>query len=112
MCIRDRAKQGQSVEQMQQQEEKKAQMAEMRESILSQIMTPDARQRLSRIKLAKPEKAQQIESQLIMSAQKGMIQDKISEQQLIGLLEKMSGTKQETKIQIKRKGFGGIDDDF
>lgn len=37
----------------------------MKNHILAQILTPGARERLSNIKLVRPDKAQQIEMQLI-----------------------------------------------
>jgi programmed cell death protein 5 len=99
-------------EKVKKQEEQKAQMEEMRANILGQILDADAKERLSRIKLVRAEKASQIENYLIKAAQNGTLQGKVTEKYLIDLLEQISEKKSETKITIQRRGYGGLDDDF
>eukprot|EP01114_Cavostelium_apophysatum_P009956 TRINITY_DN2329_c0_g1_i2.p1 TRINITY_DN2329_c0_g1~~TRINITY_DN2329_c0_g1_i2.p1 ORF type:complete len:127 (-),score=32.68 TRINITY_DN2329_c0_g1_i2:54-434(-) len=100
---------GGSNPQMQQQEmERKRQMEEARAGMLSQIMQQDARERLSRIAMVKPEKARAVEDIMIRSAQTGRLSEKIDEKKLIQLLEQLNENKKETKVTITRRRF---DDD-
>ncbi len=54
--------------------------------ILVQILTKEARERLGRIKLVKPELAEQIENQLIALYLQGRIKEKINDEKLKSLL--------------------------
>jgi programmed cell death protein 5 len=59
---------------------------------------------VSTLKLAKPEKAQMVESMLINMARSGQIREKIGEQQLKGLLEQVSErTKTTTKVKVRSR---------
>ncbi len=67
---------------------------------IQQILTPEARARLANIKMAKPEYATQIELMLIQIAQGGQLQNKITDEQLKGILKKIAeGSKREFKIR-------------
>ncbi|EPS63630.1 hypothetical protein M569_11154, partial [Genlisea aurea] len=59
------------------QEEAKREAEEQRQMILAQILTPEARQRLARIALVKPEKARGVEDVIIRAAQVGQIAEKV-----------------------------------
>ncbi|MEF8832392.1 MAG: DNA-binding protein [Candidatus Thermoplasmatota archaeon] len=83
------------------QEEAKQQMEAQKKAMLRKVMTPDARERLGRVKMARPELAEQIESQIIALAQRGGTQEKIDDDTLKKLLKKLSGQKKE--INIKRR---------
>ncbi|KAL7750799.1 hypothetical protein RI367_003756 [Sorochytrium milnesiophthora] len=89
-------------------EEKKAQMEEMRKTMLMSILDGEARERLSRISMVKAEKARAVEDLVIRMAQTGQIRGKVSENQLIDLLGNIADSKQETKITYNRRRF---DDD-
>eukprot|EP00345_Euplotes_harpa_P006014 CAMPEP_0168328396 /NCGR_PEP_ID=MMETSP0213-20121227/6469_1 /TAXON_ID=151035 /ORGANISM="Euplotes harpa, Strain FSP1.4" /LENGTH=100 /DNA_ID=CAMNT_0008331485 /DNA_START=24 /DNA_END=322 /DNA_ORIENTATION=+ len=78
------------IEQAQAQEAKKQEMEETTSAILKQILSPEARERLSNIKAAKPEKASQIQMLLIANLQAGRIQGTISEAQLIELIDQLN----------------------
>ncbi|KAJ3042601.1 Programmed cell death protein 5 [Rhizophlyctis rosea] len=94
------------------QAEKKRQMDEARRGMLFQILENDARERLARIKIVKEEKARAVEDMLLRMAQGGQLRSKVSEQQLIDMLEQISeSTKQETKITYNRRRFADSDDD-
>jgi len=82
-----------------QQEMQKKQMEEQKKAILRTVMTPDARQRLGRIKIARPEIAESIENQLIMIAQSGRLNNKIDDKQLRMLLSKIMPKKRDIKIK-------------
>ena len=88
------------------------QMEEMKSTMLAKILSPEARERINRIKLVKPEKVTGIEGSLIQMAQKGMIQVPVTEQTVIEMLEQMNSKGgNDSEIKFKRVG-GGIDDEF
>ena len=94
------AQQQQAVQQAQQQEAQ-AQFEAQKKQILGQIMTPEARNRLANLKLTKPELVNQIELQLIQSAQSGSLRGKVTDEQLKVLLRQIAGQKREIKITRK-----------
>jgi programmed cell death protein 5 len=71
--------------------------------ILRGILTDDARERLGRIKAARPEMADNLENQLIMLAQSGRLKNKINDEQLRDLLSKILPKKRD--ITIRRRGI-------
>jgi programmed cell death protein 5 len=87
----------------QQQEEQKRQIENQRQLILKGILTNEARERLARIKLAKPDYAVNLENQLISLAQTRRVSEKISDDQLKQLLKQLTQTKRESKITFKRR---------
>lgn len=66
-------------------------MEAQKQSMLVQILSQEAKERLNRIKLVKPERAAAIESKLIGMARGGRLPGKITEAQLIDLLEGAGG---------------------
>jgi programmed cell death protein 5 len=86
-------------ESIEDQEDQKKQHEEQKKAILRSIMTTEARSRLSRIKMARPETAEQIENQLIMIAQSGQLKNKINDEQLRMLLSKILPKKRDIKIK-------------
>ena len=70
-----------------------------KQSALRQIMTTEARQRINRIKLVKPEFAEQIELQLIQIAQSGKVKLPITDEQLKWILSRLQSTSKEYKIR-------------
>ncbi|KXS18108.1 DNA-binding TFAR19-related protein [Gonapodya prolifera JEL478] len=91
--------------------EKKAQMEEMRRTMLTQILDPQARERLGRLSLTKPDVARSVEDLLLNMARSGRIQAKLTEKELIGLLEQVSAGKKETKIVYTRRRRDSDDDE-
>ncbi|AIZ56368.1 DNA-binding protein [Candidatus Methanoplasma termitum] len=83
------------------QEEKAQQFENQKQSILRQILTPEARGRLANIKLANPEQANMIEMQLIQIAQSGRLQSVITDAMLRDILQKI--TPQQREIKIERR---------
>ena len=75
------------------------QMEETLKIVSKQILTPGARQRLSNVKLVKPEIAMQLEMYLAQLYQSGQLRDKITEAQLIEILKKIQGKRD---FRIKR----------
>lgn len=88
-----------------QMEEEARRIAEMREAILRTILTDEARERLARLKLVRPELATAVENHLIALAQQGRIQSRITDDQLKALLRQIASQTQrrEPKIVFKRK---------
>ena len=86
-------------EQMEEQEEQKKQLDEQKKAILRAILTNEARERLGRIKIARPEMAESIENQLIMLAQSGKLKNKINDEELRMLLSKILPKKRDIKIK-------------
>jgi programmed cell death protein 5 len=83
------------------QEQRRREFEAQKKQIMMQILTPEARGRLSNLRLTKPEYVEQIELQLIQLAQTGRIQSKITDEQLKELLKKLAGKKRD--INITRK---------
>ncbi len=84
-----------------QQQEAQAQFEAQKKQILAQILTPEARNRLGNLKLTKPELVNNIEIQLIQSAQAGSLRGKVTDEQLKVLLRQIAGQKREIKITRK-----------
>lgn len=83
--------------------------------ILKQVLTNEASERLSNVKLVKPERARQVESYVINAAQSGRLQGKVGEEQLKDLLQQVTQqTQQQTKVTIsrRRRAFDDDDDDL
>lgn len=68
--------------------------------IMQQIMTPEARERLANIRVARPDFARQVEILLIQLYQSGRLKA-LDDDQFKALLEKISGSQRETKIEFK-----------
>lgn len=85
--------------------------AEARQSILTQILLPDAADRLGRIRLVKESRAVEIENRLIMLARSGQLRQKVTEEQLKELLNAVAGTQEEEKIIISRRKPGWDEED-
>jgi len=86
---------------MEDQESQQKQFEEQKKMILRAVLTPPAKERLTRIKLARPKVGEQIENQLIMLAQSGRLNQKIDDQQLKQLLQRLMPKKRD--INIKRR---------
>ncbi|KNA25940.1 hypothetical protein SOVF_001900 [Spinacia oleracea] len=102
----------QNPEQQKAQEEAKMEAEERRQMMLAQILSSEARERLSRIALVKPEKARGVEDVILRAAQMGQIVEKVSEDKLISLLEQINTqTTKQTKVTIQRRRSVLDDDD-
>ena len=81
-----------------QREQMKQQIEMQKKAILRQILEPEARERLARLKLAHPEIAEAVENQLILLAQSGRIKQKISDDVLKSILRQIASRRRETRI--------------
>ncbi|PON41727.1 PDCD5-related protein [Parasponia andersonii] len=102
----------QNSEQQNAQEDAKREAEERRQLMLSQILSAEARERIARIALVKPEKARGVEDVLLRAAQMGQIVEKVSEEKLISLLEQINNqTTKQTRVTIQRRRSVLEDDD-
>lgn len=88
--------------------------ADARASILSQILLPEAADRLGRIRLVKESRATDVENRLIMLAKSGQLRSKVTEEQLkelLGSLAENTREKERGNIVISRRKGGWDDDD-
>ncbi len=83
---------------MEEQESQNRELEEQKKQILRNILTPTARERLTNIRLSRPQIADQIETQLIALAQSGRLNQKITDEQLRELLARLIPKKREIKI--------------
>ena len=81
-----------------QQEEQQSEFEKQKKAILRSILTTDARERLGRIKVARPEVVESIENQLITLVSNGQLKTKINDEQLRMLLQRVIPKKREIKI--------------
>lgn len=89
----------QQAQQQAAQEEKAKQFEMQKQSVLRQILTPEARDRLANIKLANPQMADGVEMQLIQLAQSGRLQGVIDDAMLRNILAQIAPQKREITIQ-------------
>ncbi|KAG8247231.1 programmed cell death protein 5 [Homalodisca vitripennis] len=96
-------------------EDRKREMEEMKHSILSQVLDQSARARLNTLMLGKPEKGRMVENMLLQMAQRGQIMGRLGENELIGILEQVSGqtqSKTTVKFDRRRAALDDSDDDL
>jgi programmed cell death protein 5 len=85
-----------SSDQRQSQEE---QIEAQKQQLLRQILTPEARQRLTNLKMIKPEFTEQLELQIIQLAQTGKLPIPLSDKQLKQILQHLQPKKREITIR-------------
>ncbi len=88
-------------------EEAKAREELIKEEILRKILTTEARQRLTNVKLVKPELAAQVENYLIALAQAGRIPRPITDEELKEILARLTASERRVggRINIKERGW-------
>ncbi|KAJ8146299.1 hypothetical protein OY671_000650 [Metschnikowia pulcherrima] len=86
---------------------------EQKFSMLSQVLEPSARERLSRVRMVRPERAEQVEQYLIKMISVGSITRKIGEKDIVEILESVSrGDQKQSKIVFERRNEDEDEDDF
>jgi programmed cell death protein 5 len=66
-------------------------MMEQRRAMLSSLLQPDARERLSRVAIVRPDNARAVEDHIIAAARSGTLREPVSEGLLIKMLDQVSG---------------------
>lgn len=79
-------------------EEEEKETEVKKQMILGQILTHDAKERLERVKIAKPEFAENVENQLILLLQSGRLSQQIDDNSLKMILRKI-GSRREIRIE-------------
>jgi programmed cell death protein 5 len=98
------------MEKQKQQADQAAAADEQRAQILKAILSPEARERMSNIKMVKPDKARKIEDMLIMRSQRGQLGGVVDEETLIQMLESINEqTEAKSKVSFTRRR---MDDDW
>jgi programmed cell death protein 5 len=85
-----------SSEQKQSQED---QIEAQKQALLRQLLSPEARQRLTNLKMIKPEFTEQLELQIIQLAQTGKLPIPLSDAQLKQILQQLQPKKREITIR-------------
>jgi len=90
-------------EQQKEEEERVRQEMELEaqlNAIMKQILTPEARERLGRVKLVRPELARQVELILVQLYQAGQITERITDEKLKKILAQVDArTRREFRIK-------------
>ncbi|KAG9048377.1 hypothetical protein FS837_013014 [Tulasnella sp. UAMH 9824] len=96
--------------------EKRKEEDQMRRDLLATVLDSSARERLSRISLVNPSLSKQMESILLRMAQSGQLRSRVTEEQLIGLLEQAEAAQAKsapkTTISYQRRKAYDDDDEF
>ncbi len=80
-------------------ESEQEQLEQQKQNLLRQLLTPEARQRLTNLKMIKPEFTDQIELQIIQLAHTGTLPIPLTDQDLKRILVQLQGRKREITIR-------------
>lgn len=97
--LREQAEQQQPDEEAQQEAQQQAEA--QKQALLRKFLTSEARQRLSSVRMSRPDFADQVEQQLIAIGRSGRINGKIDDDQMRELLKEMK--PESTSYDIKRR---------
>ena len=89
----------QAMQQRATEQEKREQLESAKRVLLRRVLDPEARQRLSNLRMVRPDFAQQLELQLIQLAQSGRVDLPISDEQLRQILYELQSKRRETRIR-------------
>jgi programmed cell death protein 5 len=67
---------------------------------MAQILAPEARERLARISIVKPDRARAVEDLLIRLARSGQIRQRVTEKELVQFLDSTSANDEQKKDKI------------
>lgn len=87
----------------------------LQSSLLSQLLEPQAKERLSRVNMVRPDRAKAVENYIAKLAQTGQLRRKMTEPEIVEILNGIARDQEQqnqTKIVFDRKnGGGGLDSD-
>jgi programmed cell death protein 5 len=92
----------QALQQKSAEEQKQTQAEQLeaqKQALLRQLLSPEARQRLTNLKMIKPEFTEQLELQIIQLAQTGKLPIPLTDQQLKQILLQLQPKKREINIR-------------
>jgi programmed cell death protein 5 len=75
------------------------QVERQKQAVIRRILTPEARQRLTNIRMVKPEFAEELEMQLIQLAQSGRLTGQVTDEQLKRTLAQLQSQRRDIKIR-------------
>lgn len=85
---------------------------DMRAAMLPQLLTQDARERLNRIRIVKPDRASQAEQLIISMAQTGQLQQRVDEPSLVKLLDQLTQHQEpSSRLKFSRKESDSEEDE-
>ena len=82
-----------------QKQSQEEQIEQQKQELLRQLLSPEARQRLTNLKMIKPDFTEQLELQIIQIAQTGKLPVPLSDAQLKQILLQLQGRKREITIR-------------
>jgi programmed cell death protein 5 len=83
----------------QRQEQMQQELEAQKQSLLRSVLSPEARQRLTNLKMVRPEFTEQLELQLIQLAQQGKLPIPLADKQLKEILAQLQTRRRETTIR-------------
>jgi programmed cell death protein 5 len=89
----------QRAQQEEQAQTEQEQIEQQKQNLLRQLLTPEARQRLTNLKMIKPEFTEQLELQIIQLAQTGKLPIPLTDKQLKQILIQLQPRKREITIR-------------
>ncbi|KAG8183977.1 hypothetical protein JTE90_007410 [Oedothorax gibbosus] len=95
-------------------EEQKAKEEEFRNQILTQVLSKEARSRLSTISIAKPDNGKRLENMIINMARTGQIRAQMEDKEFVHLLEEVNRQVKQNTPTVKfdrRRAAVDSDDD-
>lgn len=94
-----RIQQQMAMEEMEEKKREEGLREAQKRVVLRQFLTPEARERLGRVRMARPEYAQAVEQQLMMLSQRMGREDRIDDGTLMEILQKIMPKKREIRIE-------------